>query len=77
VANTGNATLNISNVGISGDFAFSTSTKPCGSTLAAGSYCVLKVIFKPTQEGTRAGEVTITDNAANRTQQVSLTGTGK
>ncbi|MFZ1916777.1 MAG: protease pro-enzyme activation domain-containing protein [Terriglobales bacterium] len=77
VANTGNATLNISNIGISGDFAFVTSAKPCGATLAAGKYCTLKVTFTPTQTGTRTGDVTITDNAANSPQQVPLTGTGK
>ena len=77
VANTGNATLNISNIGISGDFALATSTKPCGTTLAAGKNCLLKVTFTPTQTGTRTGDVTITDNAANSPQQVPLTGTGK
>jgi subtilase family serine protease len=77
VANTGNATLNISNIGISGDFALATSAKPCGATLAAGKYCNLKVTFTPTQKGTRTGDVTITDNAANSPQQVPLTGTGK
>ena len=77
LANTGNATLNISNIGISGDFAFATSTKPCGTTLAAGKNCLLKVTFTPTQTGTRTGDVTITDNAANSPQQVPLTGAGK
>ncbi len=75
--NTGNATLNISNIGLSGDFAFLTTTKPCGATLAAGKVCTMKVTFSPTQTGTRTGNVTITDNAANSPQQVPLTGTGK
>ena len=77
VANTGNATLDISNIGISGDFAFTTSATPCGATLAAGKYCLLEVKFTPTQTGTRTGDVTLTDNAANSPQQVSLKGTGK
>ena len=75
--NTGNATLNISNIGISGDFAFLTTAKPCGATLAAGKNCTLKVTFTPAQKGTRTGDVTITDNAVNSPQQVPLTGTGK
>ena len=77
LANTGDATLNISNIGISGDFALVTTTKPCGATLAAGKNCTLKVTFTPTQKGTRTGDVTITDNAANSPQQVPLSGTGK
>ncbi len=77
LANTGNATLNISNIGISGDYALATSTKPCGATLAAGKNCLLTVTFTPTQKGTRTGNVTITDNAAGSPQQAPLTGTGK
>src|SRR4029077_2577220 len=76
VANTGNATLNISSIVISGDFAAATSTKPCGSTLAAGANCVIKVTFTPTQLGARTGNITITDNASNSPQTVPLSGPG-
>jgi hypothetical protein len=75
--NTGTATLNISSIGISGDFALGTSLKPCGSTLAPKKSCKIAVTFTPTQTGTRTGDVTITDNAPNSPQQVPLTGTGK
>jgi subtilase family serine protease len=77
VLNSGTATLNISGITISGDFALATSPKPCGATLAAGKSCKIKVTFTPTQVGTRTGDVTITDNAPNSPQQVPLTGTGK
>ena len=77
VLNSGSATLNISGIGISGDFALAVSPKPCGATLAAGKNCKIKVTFTPTQVGTRTGAVTITDNAPNSPQQVPLTGTGK
>ena len=77
VLNSGNATLNISGITISGDFALATSPKPCGATLAAGKSCKIAVTFTPTQTGTRTGAVTITDNAPNSPQQVPLTGTGK
>ncbi len=79
--NSGNATLNISSIAITGtdhgDFALVSSTKPCGATLAAGKNCKIKVVFKPTKTGTRTGDVTITDNAGNSPQQVPLSGTGK
>jgi len=35
------------------------------------------VTFTPTQTGVVTGTVTLTDNAANSPQTVSLTGTGK
>jgi len=76
VTNTGNATLNIASIATSGDFAQVTSTKPCGSTLAAGKSCVIKVTFAPTQLGGRTGNLTITDNASNSPQTVPLSGTG-
>ena len=76
VSNTGTATLNISKIATSGDFAQASSTKPCGSTLAVGKSCVIKVTFTPTQVGVRTGNLTITDNASNSPQTVPLSGTG-
>jgi nucleoside-specific outer membrane channel protein Tsx len=72
--NTGNATLDISTITISGDFAIYANT--CGATLAAGKTCKLKVTFTPTQLGARTGTLTFTDNAPNSPQTVPLSGTG-
>ncbi len=82
VTNSGTATLNISNIATSGDFAlkaFKATKKltPCGSTLAAGASCEIKVTFTPTQTGTRTGDLTITDDAPTSPQQVPLTGKGE
>ncbi|MGA7081035.1 MAG: choice-of-anchor D domain-containing protein [Terriglobales bacterium] len=77
VENTGTATLDISSIAASGDFAIVTSSKPCGSTLAVKKKCKIAVTFTPTQVGTLTGDVTITDNAPNSPQQEPLTGTGK
>jgi Abnormal spindle-like microcephaly-assoc'd, ASPM-SPD-2-Hydin len=76
LTNTGSTTLNISSIATSGDFAQAASTKPCGSTLAAGKNCIIKVTFTPTQVGTRTGTLTITDNSPSSPQTVSLSGTG-
>jgi Abnormal spindle-like microcephaly-assoc'd, ASPM-SPD-2-Hydin len=76
VKNTGTATLSISKIAISGDFALTTAPKPCGSTLDVGKTCQIKVTFTPTQVGARTGTVTITDNAADSPQSVPLSGTG-
>jgi P pilus assembly chaperone PapD len=66
-------TLNISNVSVTGDFA---QTNNCGSTLPPSSSCTFQVTFSPTQTGTRNGALTITDDASNSPQVVTLTGVG-
>jgi hypothetical protein len=77
LTNSGTATLNISSVTASGDFAIKPVKLSCGSTVAAGASCLIKVTFTPTQLGVRTGQVTITDDAPDSPQHVSLTGTGK
>ena len=79
VTNTGNATLDITSITASAEFAVVAASKKlnCGSTLAAGASCEFKVTFTPAKTGVITGTVTLTDNAANSPQTVSLTGTGK
>jgi hypothetical protein len=79
VTNSGTATLNITNIATSGDFALAPVAvkKACGSTLAAGASCIVKVSFTPTQLGLRTGNLTFTDNAPDSPQNVALSGTGK
>lgn len=76
VTNSGTATLNISGIAITGDFSLTTSSKPCGATLAPGKNCRIAVTFTPSQLGSRTGTLTITDNAPNSPQTVALSGTG-
>ena len=79
LTNSGNATLNITTIAASGDFALATvkATKkvtPCvnGGTVATGATCEIAVTFTPAQTGARTGAVTFTDNAPNSPQQVPL-----
>jgi Abnormal spindle-like microcephaly-assoc'd, ASPM-SPD-2-Hydin len=74
LTNTGTATLNITSIVTSGDFAI--SAKTCGSTVAVGGSCTVSVKFTPTAIGTRTGALTFTDDATPTTQSVALTGTG-
>ncbi len=74
VSNTGSATLDISSVTVSGDFNLASNA--CGSTLAVGQSCKVKVTFTPSQSGSRTGTLTFTDNASNSPQSVPLSGTG-
>jgi Pro-kumamolisin, activation domain/Abnormal spindle-like microcephaly-assoc'd, ASPM-SPD-2-Hydin len=76
VTNSGTTTLDISSIATTGAFGQAASTKPCGSTLAVGKNCKIEVTFTPTQVGANTGTLSISDNAANSPQTVSLSGTG-
>ncbi|HLJ16746.1 MAG TPA: choice-of-anchor D domain-containing protein [Bryobacteraceae bacterium] len=76
LSNTGNATLNISSITATGDFA---ETNNCGAALSANANCLINVIFTPTTAGARTGVLTVTDDAGNVpgiTQTAQLSGTG-
>ena len=73
LSNTGNATLNLSAIQITGDFA---QVSNCPATLPANSSCTINVTFTPTVSGTRTGSLTISDNAQGSPQVVSITGAG-
>jgi len=78
--NAGSATLNISSVAItgtnSGEFALAPGTTCTnGSTVPAGSTCVVNVTFTPSAAGNASAATTIADNAAGSPQSLILTGT--
>ncbi|HKS96923.1 MAG TPA: SBBP repeat-containing protein [Terriglobia bacterium] len=73
VTNSGSATLTFTTIAATGDYS---ETNNCGTSLAVNASCVVTVIFKPTQTGTRSGAVTFTDNGTSSPQTVSLTGNG-
>ncbi len=67
----GTAPVHIASIAASVDFA---QTNDCGNGVAAGSTCTIYVTFTPTTTGTRAGTLTITENASGSPQTASLTG---
>jgi Abnormal spindle-like microcephaly-assoc'd, ASPM-SPD-2-Hydin len=75
LTNTGSATLTITSIAIGGadpqDFH---QTNNCGTSVLAGAQCTIAATFKPTRNGTRTGNIAITDNASNSPQTVPLTG---
>ena len=73
LSNTGNFTLTLNSIVVSGDFA---QNNNCGSALAPNASCVISVTFTPQSSGSASGAVSITDNASGSPQTVSLSGTG-
>lgn len=75
VTNTGNATYNISSIGITGvntsDFSQKNS---CGAVLGPNASCQVNVTFTPSQSGVRNAGLSVTGNSFPLS--VPLTGTG-
>jgi hypothetical protein len=75
LSNNGTSTVTIASVTASpADFGV---LNACGSSVAPGMNCTIGVFFDPTVSGTRTGTLTVTDNAGNSPQTVSLSGTGQ
>jgi FG-GAP-like repeat/FG-GAP repeat len=70
--------LTITSIGITGgdarDFA---ETSNCGSTLAGGGSCQIKVTFAPSASGARSAALTVSDDAPGSPQTVALSGIGQ
>jgi hypothetical protein len=77
LTNSGNAPLTITGIGITGAGAGSfTQTNTCGTSLAAGTNCLISLTFTPTSVASFAANLSVTDNAAGSPQSITLTGTG-
>ncbi len=74
LSNSGNAPLSLTGIAASGDFA---QTNTCSTSLAVGATCTISITFTPTAGGNRTGSITLTDNAGNSPQTVTLAGTGE
>ncbi|HEV2232875.1 MAG TPA: SBBP repeat-containing protein, partial [Terriglobia bacterium] len=73
LTNNGDATLVISSITATGDFAV---TNDCGSSVLPGVGCILSITSTPTVFGPLFGTVTVTDNAWESPHVISLTGNG-
>jgi hypothetical protein len=72
LGNPGNAPLIVSAITAGADFQ---QTNNC-STVAPSANCTISVVFKPTVTGTLSETLSISDNAVNSPQIVTLSGTG-
>lgn len=79
LTNTGNMTLNIASVVVTGtnagDFTLAPASS-CGTTVAVHATCTVNVTFTPGAVGTRTAEVTLTDDALDSPQSITLSGQG-
>lgn len=75
LSNPGTAPLNVFGVNIGGANAtdFKIASNGC-TTVAAGASCDIGVSFAPTADGARSASLTVSDDAADSPQSVSLTG---
>jgi hypothetical protein len=76
LTNNSGAPLLVQSVATAGDFVIVPGTNTCGTTVAVSTACTMQVAFVPTVGGPRSGTLTVTDNAPNSPQTLSLTGTG-
>ena len=74
VTNTSAVAMVISSIGITGDYA---QINNCGSSLAPSANCSITVTFTPTAAGSRAGILTVTDDASGSPHTAGLVGTGQ
>lgn len=73
VTNTGKATLKITSIAVSANFA---ETDDCSSGVSVGGTCTINVTLVPASEGSLSGTLSLTDNAPPSPQTISLNGTG-
>jgi hypothetical protein len=73
VTNSGNGTLSLSNVTLTGPF---TDTTTCGTTLVANTSCTYSFKFVPAAAGNAGGILSATTNAAGGVLAIGLNGSG-
>jgi hypothetical protein len=76
LTNNGDIPLLVQSVAIAGDFVIVPGSNTCGSTVAVSTACTMQVAFAPTVGGARAGILTVTDDAPNSPQTLTLIGSG-
>jgi FG-GAP-like repeat/Abnormal spindle-like microcephaly-assoc'd, ASPM-SPD-2-Hydin len=77
LTNKGSSAVKITSIAITGtdagDFA---ETNTCGTNVASGASCFIKVTFKPLVKGKRTADVSVYDNGGGSPQRAKLIGAG-
>ena len=76
LTNTGSASLALTSITATGNFA-QTNNCPVGAgSLAPSAFCTITVTFTPSTTGVRSGSISVVDNASGSPHTVALNGTG-
>jgi hypothetical protein len=74
VRNTGNTLLTVSGLTVTGDYLHG---QGCFSgPVGPGSYCTVRIVFRPAASGPRNGELVVTSDALGSPHRLPLTGVG-
>jgi hypothetical protein len=73
LTNSGTASLELSGIAVSGEFA---ESNDCPARIEIAGSCTITVTFAPKTTGDRAGGLTITNSLPQETRSASLSGTG-
>jgi hypothetical protein len=76
VTNTGNASVKITQIGLSGSAGFSLTGAAVPVTLSPSQNLAFNVVFNPSAAGNAAGSIALTSNATGSPSTISLSGTG-
>jgi len=69
--------VTVSAIAVAGTYGIDSSTCPAVPfSLPAGTDCTVSVSFRPTTQGTAAGTLSITSDAAPAVREVALSGSG-
>ena len=73
ISNNGHSPLSVISIIATGNFS---QTNICSGPVAPGATCAVSVSFTPLAGGTTTGTLTVTSNASNSPNVITLTGTG-
>ena len=76
ITNQGSASLNVTNLAITGANAADFAVSGVCPAIAPGGNCTVNITFTPTASGQRSATLQVTDNANGSPQSVALQGTG-
>ncbi|HEY1937258.1 MAG TPA: choice-of-anchor D domain-containing protein [Candidatus Angelobacter sp.] len=73
LSSTGDVPINLSGIQTTGDFS---QTNNCGTSVAAGTNCIITVTFTPTAHGTRSGSLSVSGDFTGAAPSATLSGNG-
>lgn len=78
LSSSGSGVVTVSAIAVSGTYGIDSTTCPAVPfTLPAGTDCTVSVSFRPSDEGSSAGMLSITSDAAPAVREVALSGSGE